>query len=124
MGLFDTTHIQATVYSALSPLYSDATIELWKSERNPDSNTMGKVFDYEAACKVQKDACTQAQRREVGYSATDVRFLILQYGLALEINDDSRLVFKDETYSIQSVSEDPPRSYWDVRARIMLPVGS
>jgi len=120
MGLFDTTALQATVYNALSPLYSDAVIELWRPERDPDSNTMGKVFDTEADCKVQKDSCSQAQRREVGYSVTDVRFLILQYGLALAINDDSRLRFGGETYSIMSVSEDPPRSYWDVRARVML----
>lgn len=117
MGLLTTDHIQATVYHALKGIYGDGVLQSWASQRDPVTLLQVKSLVAAADCKVQKDRCTEAQRLEIGYSALDVRFLVLQYGIPFEVNDDSRLIYYGESYHILSVGQDPARAYWDLRAR-------
>lgn len=120
MGLLDGDDLQAFLGSALAGLYEDGTAEFWgfSTTRNVSTGTFPMTKSGEEACKVQRDACTEAQKREDGYTATDVRLLVLQYGLSGEITADCRVVYRGDTYRVMSVDQDPARSYWDCRARL------
>lgn len=65
--------------------------------------------------KVQRDACTENQRLEQGYSASDVRLLILQSGVDL-LDTNCRVTVLGVTYQLGPIiSQDPARSYFEAR---------
>ncbi len=72
-------------------------------------------------CQAQIDACTEAMRAADGYSAKDVRVLVLAATLAGEIDTDAyieMLAGPDAgVYSIQTVGHDPMTAYRELRAR-------
>lgn len=70
---------------------------------------------------VQVDRCTDAQRREAGYSAIDVRLIIPAHGFADAIAFGCTVSIADGPnagdYAVQSVDGDPARVAFDCRAR-------
>ena len=67
------------------------------------------------AAKIQRDACTENQRLEQGYSASDVRLLILQSGVD-QINTNDRVTVLGVEYQLGPViTQDPARSYYECR---------
>ncbi len=72
-----------------------------------------------SAIKVQVDECTEQQKAEEGYKATDVRLLILQAGATRPTLGD-RVTVKGVTYAVgPTVSEDPAASYWECRGMVV-----
>lgn len=68
------------------------------------------------AVKVQVDVCTERMRGEDGYSADDVRLLILQKGIGqVTANDTVFVNDRNATYKIASVIQDPAESYFECR---------
>jgi hypothetical protein len=66
--------------------------------------------------KVQIDACTERQKLEAGYSARDVRLLVLQSGLDERITTNHNIVAKGVTYTLgPTITEDPASSYFEIR---------
>lgn len=69
------------------------------------------------ACKLQVDACTDRQKLELGYTARDVRVLILQASASVRPSPGNRVVSRGVTYTVGPVvTEDPASSYWEIRA--------
>lgn len=67
-------------------------------------------------CKLQVDACTERQKLENGYTARDVRVLILQASITARPDPGERVVAKGITYTVGPiVTEDPASSYWEIR---------
>lgn len=75
----------------------------------------------ERPCKVQFDACTEAMRAADGYTAKDVRILILVGTIEGDIRTDEHIAVAAGVHlgrwSIESVDLDPARLGWDVRGR-------
>lgn len=68
------------------------------------------------ACKIQVDACTDRQKLEDGYTARDVRVLVLQASVASRPSPGNRIVAKSVTYIVgPTVTEDPASSYWEIK---------
>lgn len=68
--------------------------------------------------KVQQDSCTESQRNEDGYTGRDVRLLVLRLSLSVDqFNADNFISVYGKTWSIESLSNDPAASYFDIRAR-------
>lgn len=117
-----TDRLQRMFYRQFAPIYEDGTLEAWASSpfRDPDTGVFPFAMVGMAPIKVQRDQCTEAQRMADGYAPTDVRFLVLQYGVNIIPNTDSRVVYRGENYRVMSVDQDPARAYWDFRARLVI----
>ena len=68
---------------------------------------------------VQIDACTEAMKREPGYTAEDVRLLILTKGVPVDqITTDDEITTSDgRRWTCYGVTTDPARSYWECRGQ-------
>lgn len=68
------------------------------------------------AVKVQIDTATEAMRASDGFADGDVRILMLAHGVTAP-NTDCEVEARGVRYSIQSVSNDPCISYYEMRGR-------
>lgn len=112
MSLLD-AEIQTLFGSVFGALYLDGTL----TRVTLVDDGFGGLTETTAAtaCKVQRDACTENQRLEQGYSASDVRLLILQAGQD-QIDTNCRVTVLGETYQLGPViTQDPARSYFEAR---------
>lgn len=117
--MLGTDRMQALFGSVLGRIYEDAVLEVWTmgTTRGADG-TFPYTKASEAAIKVQRDACTESQVQADDYTASDVRFLILQSGVATAPDSDCRVRYRSETYRLFApITQDPARVYWDARAR-------
>lgn len=115
MSLDDVQRLFGTV---LGTIYMDASLVVFSRSgvRDPVSGEFPKQ-PVPNDVKVQKDECTNRQMSEAGYSAKDVRFMVLQSGVGVVPDTDAELHVKGTRYMVMSVSEDPYRVYWDLRCR-------
>lgn len=68
------------------------------------------------ACKLQVDACTERQKLEDGYTARDVRVLVLQASVTGRPSPGNRIIAKGIEYVCGPVvTEDPASSYYEIR---------
>lgn len=115
MGLLDTDYIRNRFGSVLSSVYGDGQLIRVTMDRGPG----GVMIPTEAApiaIKVQVDRCTEAMRQVAGYTADDVRLLILQAGVTgPKPTSDDIIVARGERWKIYELYEDPARSYWGGR---------
>lgn len=112
MSLLD-AEIQSLFGSVFGAIYLDGTITR-VTLADDGFGGLTEVVET-ASCKVQRDACTENQRLEQGYSASDVRLLILQDGQAA-IDTNCRVTVLGVEYQLGPViTQDPARSYWECR---------
>lgn len=113
MGLLD-GGIQAVFGAAFSPLYLSET--LTRNTLTHNGKGGGSSAGVPQPCRVQKDACTEAMREQEGYTAEDVRLLVLQASVTGgDIDTDCTVTYRGTTYEIASVTQDPAGSYWECR---------
>lgn len=106
--------IQAIFGAAFSGLYLDGTIIAVTI--TDDGAGGGSSSPTSEPCKLQVDACTHRQKLEVGYTARDVRIIVLQSGVTRKPRPGNRITAKGVTYTIgPTVTEDPAASYWELR---------
>lgn len=112
MSLLD-AEIQSLFGSVFGALYLNGNIT---RVTFTDDGAGGLTENLETSpCKVQRDVCTEAQRLEEGYSATDVRLLILQDGQD-PIDTNCRVMVLERMYQLGPIiNQDPARSYWECR---------
>lgn len=114
MGLLD-GGIQAIMGSAFGFLYLPGTLA--RVTFTDDGKGGGSTSELNQPCRVQRDACTEQMRQQPGYTAQDVRLLILQAGVSGgDIDTDCKVTAQGETYQIAWVTQDPASSYWECRA--------
>lgn len=112
MSLLD-AEIQTLFGSVFGALYLDGTL----TRVTLVDDGFGGLTQNSAdePIKVQRDACTEQQRLEQGYSASDVRLLILQSGVDV-FDTNCRVTVLGETYQLGPViTQDPARSYFEAR---------
>lgn len=69
-------------------------------------------------CLYQPERTTQAMRESQGYTQLDTRFFVLQAGVTAGPLKDWELIDKNGArWAVQSVDQDPARSYWDLHTR-------
>lgn len=103
-------------------IYLDGTHS--RVTRTEDPASAGNIIETASsqACRVQVDACTERQKLEQGYSARDVRLLVLQSGLDGAVRNGDRITTKGKTWIAgPTVTEDPASSYWEIRG---IPTGA
>lgn len=115
MGLLDTNALQSIFGAALSPVYGDGQLIRVTMQRGSG----GVMLPTEASpvsIKVQVDRCTEAMRQAPGYTADNVRLLILQSGISgAKPTSDDIIVARGERWKIYEIYEDPAKAYWGGR---------
>ncbi len=100
--------------SVFSTIYLDGTLTI--ITRTSDGQGGGTTTPNAQPVKLQIDACTERQKLEQGYSARDVRILILQSGVSNRPVNGSQVTAKSRAYTVGPViTEDPASSYWEIR---------
>lgn len=115
MGLLD-GDIQSLFGGVFSQLYLDGAIYAPMTYTDDGQGGLTASEPTATPCKLQIDACTERQKLEQGYSARDVRILVLQSGLGARPSPGSRIAAKGVLYTIGPVvTEDPASSYFEIR---------
>lgn len=86
--------------------------------RSEDPASAGNIISGSTSqpCSVQVDACTERQRLEHGYSAEDVRLLILSRSIIGPVKNGDRVTVWDVSWTIgPTVASDPALSYYECR---------
>lgn len=112
MALLD-GDISALFGSVFSGIYLDGTLTRVTLVDDGEGGYTQTPIDN--PCKVQIDACTERQKLELGYSAHDVRLLVLQAGLS-EIRNGDIVTVRGVGYTVgPTITMDPAASYWEAR---------
>lgn len=122
MGLLD-GGIAAAFSAAFSGFYLDAS--LYRPSATTDDGAGGgrdaDAYAAPEAVKAQLEAATEAMRQVEGYSALDVRILVLAHGVARPTTH-CQIIVQGQRYAIMPpVGRDPAGAYWDLCAR---PIGN
>lgn len=69
--------------AAFSGMYELATLRVYamSEDRNPETGTFPMSLLSTESVRVQHDACTEDQKAQDGYSAKDIRLIMLQQGV-------------------------------------------
>lgn len=105
--------------SIFSGLYLSGT--LYRPNDTPNGAGGGTIGWHDGeAVKLQQESATEAMRQTQGYTALDVRFLMLAQGVDRP-DTDCQLGFGGTRYAIVGpVGRDPCGAYYDIHAR---PIG-
>ncbi len=109
-GLLDTDDIQQLFGDVLSDIYGDGQLITVTMVRGPGGVQVPQ--ETSVPCKVQVDRCDEAMRQSAGYTAEDVKLLVLQAGIAIVPDSDSIVVARGQRWKAKSVRSDPASSYW------------
>lgn len=114
MGLLD-GDIADLFGTAFGSFYLAGTIST-VTYTDDGSGSLTRVTASAVACKVQRDACTERQKLEDGYTAKDVRLIVLQSGAGATPQPGDRLTVAGTTYTLgPTITQDPAASYWECR---------
>lgn len=115
--------IAAGFSTALGGPYVDAVVlSRGKAEYDAGGDVIPNTgTPAQRACKAQFDACTEAMRAADGYTAKDMRILVLAASLTGDLGTDDRLRIASGRYAgtwlVQSVGMDPGGIGWELRGR-------
>lgn len=65
--------------------------------------------------KAQVDAVTEQMRQSAGYTAGDMRIIVLQAGINAMPTTDDRLTLGGRKWSIADIEADPANTHWVMR---------
>lgn len=118
MGLLDGGGA-ALMSAVFSGVYLDGS--LYREQIVDDGEGGGTIgFGDAEPIKLQMEAATEAMRQAEGYTAEDVRFLVLAQGVTRPLTS-AQLGFDGTRYAIVGpVGRDPCGACWDIHAR---PIG-
>lgn len=115
MGLLDTNAIRRKFGQVFSSIYANGQLIRVIKERQPGGSYRNKE-EEPVGIKVQIDRCTESMRQAQGYTAEDVKLLILQDGVSgAKPTSDDIIIAGGERWKIYEVYEDPAKSYWGGR---------
>lgn len=116
MGLLNSDAIKNKFGRVFSAIYADGQLIRVTKERIEGGSFVNKE-QPPVPIKLQKDKCSEAMRQANGYTAEDVKLLILQAGISGPVpnSDDIIIDNKGERWKIYEVYEDPANSYWGGR---------
>lgn len=115
MGLLDTNAIQRKFGRVFSSIYGDGQLIRVTKTRVPGGGFVNTEQEP-VPIKVQVDRCTESMRQAEGYTADDVKLLVLQDGVpGGKPTSNDIIVARGERWNIYEVYEDPAKSYWGGR---------
>lgn len=114
MGLLD-GDLAALFSQTLSPFYLDATLH--RSTITQDGQGGGTRTTVNEAVKAQLEAATEAMRQAQGFTAVDVRILVLAQGVERPTTDNQITVAGVRYAILPPVGRDPAGAYWDLHGR-------
>jgi hypothetical protein len=112
-------NIREIFFDMLCGIWDDGILATAAMSVTRDQNGEFPLSYTSQSVKVQRDACTQKQISQPGYTTKDVRIMVLQSGVAVPPNTDSRISHRDEMFVVMDIDEDPCAVYWDLRARLV-----
>lgn len=116
MSMLDTDILQSTLGQAFAAVFGAGELIRVVMERQPGGIYL-PVEQPPVPIRVQVDTVTEAMRQAAGYSAEDVRLLILQHGLTGPApTTDDIVVAQGVRWRLSGIGQDPARSYFEMRA--------
>jgi len=116
MGLLDTNAIQALMGAAFAPILGTGQLIRIDMVRQSGGVILPTEQDP-VAISVQVDRCDEAMRQSPGYTAEDVKLIILQAGITgRDPNSDDVIVARGQRWKAKSVRTDPAQSHWIIHA--------
>lgn len=112
MGLLD-GGLQGIFGAAFGGLYLDGTLQKITYVDDGTGSATEVSTDYEI--KGQIDAANQAMREQDGYSAGDMRIIILQADVPVTPNTDHRVILGGKLWNIANIEADPANTHWVMR---------
>ena len=97
-------------------VYSDGTLN--KVTRADNGKGGGAVSAVPIAIKGQIDAVTEAMRQAPGYTADDVRLIVLQDGVDESPTSDDTINLGGTKWSISNVVSDAAQTHWVMRGTV------
>lgn len=101
--------------SVLSGIYLDATLH--RRTTTDDGAGGGSSSFAPESVKAQLEAATEAMRLAAGYTAKDVRILVLAHGVDRPTTDDQITVSGQRHAIVGPVGRDPAGAAWDIHGR-------
>ena len=118
MGLLSGNALQKVFGKVFRAVYEDGQLLEIRKVRQPNGTLRDEVV-AEHAVKVQFDVVTSEMSKQEGYATTDQRCIVLRDRLTVEeITTDFRLIGRGKRWTLNSVTTDPARSYFDSRASL------
>ena len=112
MGLLDTDALKNIMGAAFAPVLGSGQLIRVDKVRQPGGVEL-PVEQMPVTISVQIDRCDEAMRQAPGYSAEDVKLIVLQAGITgREPNSDDVIVARAQRWKAKSVRTDPARSHW------------
>lgn len=106
--------LAAVFGSIMGAYFLDATLH--RQTVTDDGMGGGSASSSDEAVKAQLDQTTQRQQSE-GYTDKDQRILVIASGVE-QITTDDEITVAGARWAIASVTQDPARSYYDLRGRL------
>lgn len=119
--MFGTDFVSDLFGTVLDVVYEDATLEIWGRSpvRDDSTGSFPLVKLSEAGVKIQFDYMTEEMKLEAGYSSNEVLIRMLQHGIEIPPDADSRIVTARGVHLVRPpITEDTFRIYWELRCRL------
>lgn len=114
MGLLDGA-LQAVFGGAFGPLFLDGTLHAASTVPDGEGGFTTAFTDH--AIKGMVDTYTDEYRARNGIPETDVKLIVLQFGVAGIPTLDGQITLRGARYSIQAIGQDPAQAAWTIRGR-------
>lgn len=124
MGLLSGNGLQRIFGRAFKGVFAQGVIVHVRKNRQPNGTLRSEVMGRHVV-SVQFDSVTEAMRSTQGYSATDMRVIILRHDLDLDLTEfssDCIVAGNGYFWSLSDVTTDPARSYFEARGSMKEPL--
>jgi len=112
MGLLDGDYLKNIMGAAFAPILGAGQLIRVDMVRRP-GGTVRPVEASAVPISVQVDRADEAMRQAPGYTATDVKLIVLQAGIAGRApNTNDVIVAQGQRWKSMGVRSDPARTHW------------
>lgn len=114
MGLLD-GGLAAVFGGAFGPLFLDGVLHVEILTPDGEGGFWSTFSDL--PIKGMVDTYSDAYRAQANIPETDVRLIVLQFGVDGAPSTDAQITIRGTRYSIQAIEQDPAQAAWTIRGR-------
>lgn len=114
MGLLD-GGLRAVFGGAFGPLFLDGTLHAATTVSDGEGGFVRSFVDHPV--KGMVDTYSDEFRARTGVPDTDVRLIVLQFGVTVVPDTDAQITLRGTRYAIQAIEQDPAQAAWTMRGR-------
>lgn len=112
MSLLDTRALQTLFGQVFAPLYGSGRLIRVAKIRGQGGVMLNEYLPPESI-KVQVDRCDEEMRSQSGYTANNVKLLVLQAGISSPMPTTNDIIeAKGRRWNMFAIGEDPASTYW------------